>query len=626
MATVGKNITQIPTSQIQSALGITADNVYGQQTTQAVRNFQQSHGLTVDGIVGQQTIAALGLSASSPNMSVGTTNNQQNNSNINTNGTPALQGNMSPSNAPAIDTSKAVNNQPQNNISFGTPTVDGQPIPNNTLPGTPTGTPAGSPQVDTTNPTPVTQAPPATPTTPQTPNLPEATTPPASYTIQKGDTLASIAQRYGTTVSALASANAISNPNKINAGKTLKIPNGGSDIGGAMAGFSSGANSQSGALGSTTGGNTGTTNDTGTQTDTQGTSFQDTVKSILDQFGIHPDQSPQSSFTDVYKQVYTDLGLPDIKSQIEDYTKQYTALQNEKTDEATKINNDPWIPNDVRIAQLRALDEKYASREDNLLNNIKLRETLYESGRQDAQYITSGKIEQAQKTQALTQDIVMKAIDIAEKQAEAYQSLINKTTPDITEYNLAKSEGYKGSFTQYQKEQANLKAVVAKAGASTTTIMPTSQNIDTKETSEALGIVNSIKNILDNPNFDTAFGATGIIKTQIPGTAEYTLSAQIQQIKDKLSLAARGQLKGQGQISNFEGLMLQNAQTALRTGMKPADARQEFINIAGAINTSTGGKAKVQLKDKNGTVYTVMSDSRGISQAIADGLSVKYVQ
>jgi peptidoglycan hydrolase-like protein with peptidoglycan-binding domain len=45
--------------QLQSALGIGADGVYGPETEEAVRSFQASKGLTVDGIVGPATIAAL---------------------------------------------------------------------------------------------------------------------------------------------------------------------------------------------------------------------------------------------------------------------------------------------------------------------------------------------------------------------------------------------------------------------------------------------------------------------------------------------------------------------------------------------------------------------------------------
>ncbi|MFY0582219.1 LysM peptidoglycan-binding domain-containing protein [Cystobacter fuscus] len=47
-----------------------------------------------------------------------------------------------------------------------------------------------------------------------------------SYTVRSGDTLSGIAQRYGTTVSALAQANGISNPNLIQVGQKLRVPAG----------------------------------------------------------------------------------------------------------------------------------------------------------------------------------------------------------------------------------------------------------------------------------------------------------------------------------------------------------------------------------------------------------------
>ena len=48
----------------------------------------------------------------------------------------------------------------------------------------------------------------------------------STYRVRAGDTLSGIASRYGTTVSALASLNGISNPNLIHVGQTLRIPNG----------------------------------------------------------------------------------------------------------------------------------------------------------------------------------------------------------------------------------------------------------------------------------------------------------------------------------------------------------------------------------------------------------------
>jgi hypothetical protein len=47
--------------QVQRALGVAADGVFGADTERAVKRFQRSKGIAVDGIVGPQTREALGL-------------------------------------------------------------------------------------------------------------------------------------------------------------------------------------------------------------------------------------------------------------------------------------------------------------------------------------------------------------------------------------------------------------------------------------------------------------------------------------------------------------------------------------------------------------------------------------
>jgi hypothetical protein len=93
----------------------------------------------------------------------------------------------------------------------------------------------------------------------------------------------------------------------------------------------------------------------------------------------------------------------------------------------------------------------------------------------------------------------------------------------------------------------------------------------TSGSNEAKDTVNLIDEVLGSGNLK---GVTGIsIANKIPGTASYDLQRKIDQIKDKLALAARGQLKGQGQVSDMETRMLQNAVTALDSGM----SEQAFI-------------------------------------------------
>jgi len=58
-----------------------------------------------------------------------------------------------------------------------------------------------------------------------------------TYTVQRGDTLSSIAARHGTTVNAIVQANGLANANYVYAGQRLTIPGGGgSSSGGSQAG------------------------------------------------------------------------------------------------------------------------------------------------------------------------------------------------------------------------------------------------------------------------------------------------------------------------------------------------------------------------------------------------------
>jgi LysM repeat protein len=103
-------------------------------------------------------------------------------------------------------------------ITVGTPT---QPTatPTSTLTPTPTGTPP------TATPTATGTPPTATPTPTPTATLQPGQT--VVYVVRRGDTLYSIARRFGTTVQAIAQINNISNPSRIFAGQKLLIPRGG---------------------------------------------------------------------------------------------------------------------------------------------------------------------------------------------------------------------------------------------------------------------------------------------------------------------------------------------------------------------------------------------------------------
>lgn len=113
-------------------------------------------------------------------------------------------------------------------VSAVTPTPGGATAPEATAPGTevqPTQAPVAgeTPAVQPTSGAGTEVSPPAATAAP----------PPASpgggvvwHTVQPGETLSSIARRYGTTWQSIARANSLSNPNQIYVGQKLKIPTG----------------------------------------------------------------------------------------------------------------------------------------------------------------------------------------------------------------------------------------------------------------------------------------------------------------------------------------------------------------------------------------------------------------
>lgn len=349
---------------------------------------------------------------------------------------------------------------------------------------------------------------------------------------------------------------------------------------------------------------------------------QPTVKDqIMSKLGItvDPNKSPVTSLADTYKTILSSSGYTEANNAIVDTQREYDKLKNELNDKKNEVNFNPWLTEGERQRQNAKLDDKYSGKLDILTNKLKLYQTQRDSIKQDAQF-QAGLIHDQQ---VLDQQMTMKAMDIAEQQLEAEQKLkADNSTSDIKEYNFAKSQGYTGSFTQYQKEQANLKATIAKAGVSP--VAPTSPNLNDPQTIKDLATVNQINNVLANPNFDQAFGLTGGFNTLIPGSNAQKVKADVQQVIDQLALAARGQLKGQGAVSDFEGQMLKNAQSALNFSLAPADAKQALINVRGAITTSSGGSALVRITSPDGTSKTGTANQAMITDAINKGYRVEY--
>lgn len=148
-------------------------------------------------------------------------------------------------------------------------------------------------------------------------------------------------------------------------------------------------------------------------------------QTIFDQYNLQPSSgaSPVTSFADTYKQLYQQLGLNDIRNQYDDFTKQFEDLQNKKVDELGQIDANPWLTEGERQDRKRSIESKYQQREANMTGRLDLLRSNFEQGRQEAEFIASQALTEQRQGQQFQQELRLKAIDQAERRAEAERKL-----------------------------------------------------------------------------------------------------------------------------------------------------------------------------------------------------------
>lgn len=191
-------------------------------------------------------------------------------------------------------------------------------------------------------------------------------------------------------------------------------PTGGAPIAGAGAGTP--------GVGGGTGGGTPSAGADTTTTD----DFMAKVESILAKYGIKtpdPSKDPVASFQDSYKELFKSLGLDTVKKNIEDTIAKLSEVDKELNDKIAEVGFNPWLSQSERDRRISSLQSKYENRRGNIANELKLYEALYDNGRDEARFITGQAMTLIGKQESLTQDLVFKAIERAEKELDAMQKL-----------------------------------------------------------------------------------------------------------------------------------------------------------------------------------------------------------
>lgn len=238
--------------------------------------------------------------------------------------------------------------------------------------------------------------------------------PSQTYTVQPGDTISKIAAQHGVKPSSI-SGYASGNPNLIRPGEKLTIGGSAPLITGGGQGGGSAAPSGAppGSPAATPAGGATLPPATGAPGSNP---LSDYVTSLLKQWGVSAPaatQDPINAYADAYSQLAQKMGLADIKTQYSTYQKQFTDLQNQKIDDTNKINEDPWLTEGERVGRLQQLDTKYDLKLNTLTSQMTLFKGMYDSGQQEAQFVASQAMTISHQNTQFTQDMIMKAIDIA---------------------------------------------------------------------------------------------------------------------------------------------------------------------------------------------------------------------
>lgn len=149
--------------------------------------------------------------------------------------------------------------------------------------------------------------------------------------------------------------------------------------------------------------------------------------------------------------------------------------------------------------------------------------------------------------------------------------------------------------------------------------------------SEALNNYNVANEVLSKENdIASITGLKGARTILTGGTATQYTKNQILQLKNSISLENRGKMKGQGQISNYEGELLASASTALGPteeatfNLKNEDLIREIKKIRAAFALSAGLKASVKVVKDGQTVDEGSLTEDEILSAIEQGYQIEY--
>ena len=174
----------------------------------------------------------------------------------------------------------------------------------------------------------------------------------------------------------------------------------------------------------------------GEATRNQPTTPQDINKqteTFFGQFGVQPSElktgfelNPSLTLSYLVKQVMEATGLPDVRSNITNISKEIEDLANERDKEIQDIQDNPWKSAGSKQQLIQRISNEYENKIANRTNRLTLMQNAYQDARQQVQFAATTAINLYDKERTFRQQQLEDTLDRTEKTAEIERKQIEE--------------------------------------------------------------------------------------------------------------------------------------------------------------------------------------------------------
>jgi LysM repeat protein len=148
------------------------------------------------------------------------------------------------------------------------------------------------------------------------------------------------------------------------------------------------------------------------------------IKTVFDEY----QKNPEKTFEELYQEMYTRLGLNDLKDNISNLTKRLTESEEKYADEIQKVNENPWMSEGLRSMRTKRIQERADAQKSIIMQELQLNQDAFDRGRQEVQYLTTTSLNQWNADRNFDynqqQDLINRAERASERKEDTALSLL----------------------------------------------------------------------------------------------------------------------------------------------------------------------------------------------------------